>query len=273
MRLYLYKLWKTISKPIAHLTCNCSQAHAKVWHTYDTQWRAKQKGKQDESEALTLFALCISTILFDCYQLLFTSAGLIGISLSGDWGEPVDISSQKDIEAAERYVQFYVGWFATPIFHGDYPQVMKDFVGKIKCKQLFYTLVIRGKSLTTIGDCVCRKEECPAGPRHISPAHIFPPGEELHQGDLRLPWHRSFYHPLHYSEEQPIRPQQQQLLHWPWPSWAGWPTVAWPWVRVALLCALGFQTSAQLCQGDSSLIVHRKWFVLYLKCSHTDWIT
>lgn len=44
----------------------------------------------------------------------------------------MDISNQKDIEAAERYVQFYVGWFATPIFHGDYPQVMKDFVGKIK---------------------------------------------------------------------------------------------------------------------------------------------
>uniref|UniRef100_A0A3Q1I1I5 Cytosolic beta-glucosidase n=1 Tax=Anabas testudineus TaxID=64144 RepID=A0A3Q1I1I5_ANATE len=80
------------------------KAHAKVWHTYDTQWRAKQKG-------------------------------LIGISLSGDWGEPVDISSQKDIEAAERYVQFYVGWFATPIFHGDYPQVMKDFVGRKSVQQ------------------------------------------------------------------------------------------------------------------------------------------
>uniref|UniRef100_A0A3B3VMZ3 Cytosolic beta-glucosidase n=1 Tax=Poecilia latipinna TaxID=48699 RepID=A0A3B3VMZ3_9TELE len=74
------------------------KAHAKVWHTYDTQWRGKQK--------------------------------LVGISLSGDWGEPVDISNQKDIEAAERYVQFYLGWFATPIFHGDYPQVMKDFVRK-----------------------------------------------------------------------------------------------------------------------------------------------
>ncbi|XP_028286481.1 lactase-like protein [Parambassis ranga] len=75
------------------------KAHAKVWHTYDTQWRGKQKG-------------------------------LVGISLSGDWGEPVDITNQKDIEAAERYVQFYIGWFATPIFYGDYPQVMKDFIGR-----------------------------------------------------------------------------------------------------------------------------------------------
>ncbi|XP_032380544.1 lactase-like protein isoform X4 [Etheostoma spectabile] len=80
------------------------KAHAKVWHTYDTQWRAKQKG-------------------------------LIGISLSGDWGEPVDMSNQKDIEAAERYVQFYLGWFATPIFHGDYPQVMKDFIGRKSVQQ------------------------------------------------------------------------------------------------------------------------------------------
>ncbi|AWP08380.1 putative lactase-like protein [Scophthalmus maximus] len=80
------------------------KAHAKVWHTYDTQWRGKQKG-------------------------------LVGISLSGDWGEPVDISNQKDIEAAERYVQFYLGWFATPIFHGDYPQVMKDFIGRKSVQQ------------------------------------------------------------------------------------------------------------------------------------------
>lgn len=56
-------------------------------------------------------------------------AGLVGISLTADWGEPVDISNQRDIEAAERYIQFYLGWFATPLFHGDYPQVMKDYIG------------------------------------------------------------------------------------------------------------------------------------------------
>lgn len=55
--------------------------------------------------------------------------GLVGISLTADWGEPVDITNQRDIEAAERYIQFYMGWFATPIFNGDYPQVMKDYVG------------------------------------------------------------------------------------------------------------------------------------------------
>lgn len=55
--------------------------------------------------------------------------GLVGISLTADWGEPVDITNQRDIEAAERYLQFYMGWFATPIFHGDYPQVMKEYIG------------------------------------------------------------------------------------------------------------------------------------------------
>lgn len=55
--------------------------------------------------------------------------GLVGISLTADWGEPVDITNQRDIEAAERYIQFYMGWFANPLFNGDYPQVMKDYIG------------------------------------------------------------------------------------------------------------------------------------------------
>uniref|UniRef100_A0AAQ4RK94 Cytosolic beta-glucosidase n=2 Tax=Gasterosteus aculeatus aculeatus TaxID=481459 RepID=A0AAQ4RK94_GASAC len=75
------------------------KAHAQVWHTYDMKWRSRQKG-------------------------------LVGISLTADWGEPVDITNQRDIEAAERYIQFYLGWFASPIFSGDYPQVMKDYIGR-----------------------------------------------------------------------------------------------------------------------------------------------
>uniref|UniRef100_W5UL36 Cytosolic beta-glucosidase n=1 Tax=Ictalurus punctatus TaxID=7998 RepID=W5UL36_ICTPU len=83
---------------------NIIKAHAKVWHTYDIQWRSKQKG-------------------------------LVGISLSTDWGEPVDITNQRDIEAADRYMQFYLGWFAAPLFSGDYPQVMKEYVGRKSAQQ------------------------------------------------------------------------------------------------------------------------------------------
>lgn len=54
----------------------------------------------------------------------------MGISLNCDWGEPVDISNPKDVEAAERYLQFCLGWFANPIYAGDYPQVMKDRIGE-----------------------------------------------------------------------------------------------------------------------------------------------
>lgn len=56
---------------------------------------------------------------------------MVGISLSTDWGEPVDITNQRDIEAADRYMQFYLGWFAAPLFSGDYPQVMKEYVGTL----------------------------------------------------------------------------------------------------------------------------------------------
>ena len=42
----------------------------------------------------------------------------------------MDLSNQRDIQAAERYIQFYLGWFATPLFQGDYPQVMKEYIGR-----------------------------------------------------------------------------------------------------------------------------------------------
>uniref|UniRef100_A0A4W4H253 Cytosolic beta-glucosidase n=1 Tax=Electrophorus electricus TaxID=8005 RepID=A0A4W4H253_ELEEL len=83
---------------------NIIKAHAAVWHTYDTQWRDTQKG-------------------------------MVGISLSTHWGEPVDIMNDMDIEAADRYMQFNLGWFATPLFNGDYPQVMKEYVGKKSTRQ------------------------------------------------------------------------------------------------------------------------------------------
>ena len=51
--------------------------------------------------------------------------GQIGISNNCDWREPLT-NKPEDIEAAQRALLFFLGWFADPIYLGDYPQVMKD---------------------------------------------------------------------------------------------------------------------------------------------------
>lgn len=41
--------------------------------------------------------------------------GRIGISLNGDYYEPWDSSNELDHAAAERRMEFHIGWFANPI--------------------------------------------------------------------------------------------------------------------------------------------------------------
>jgi len=54
--------------------------------------------------------------------------GRIGISNNCDWREP-KTDSAKDKEAAQRSLEFFLGWFADPIWLGDYPTVMKKRLG------------------------------------------------------------------------------------------------------------------------------------------------
>ena len=50
--------------------------------------------------------------------------GKIGISNNCDWREPLT-ESIEDKAAAERAIEFFIAWFADPIYLGDYPKVMK----------------------------------------------------------------------------------------------------------------------------------------------------
>ncbi|KAL4884865.1 glycoside hydrolase superfamily [Aspergillus karnatakaensis] len=56
--------------------------------------------------------------------------GDISIVLNGHWYEPWDASNPADDEAVQRRLEFYIAWFADPVFLGkDYPDVMRNQLG------------------------------------------------------------------------------------------------------------------------------------------------
>ena len=57
--------------------------------------------------------------------------GQVGITLNIDFKFPKDPNNPADVAAAERAMQFNLGWFTNPIFgSGDYPEVMKTSIAK-----------------------------------------------------------------------------------------------------------------------------------------------
>lgn len=65
------------------------------------------------------------------YRSEFKAAqgGHIGITLNLDWNEPKDAGNPMDVQAAERANDFMLGWFAGPVFFGQYPDVMRSELG------------------------------------------------------------------------------------------------------------------------------------------------
>ena len=58
-----------------------------------------------------------------------THGGEISMVINGDWGEPWDSESEEDKAACERKIEFSIGWFSDPIYHGDYPASMRKQLG------------------------------------------------------------------------------------------------------------------------------------------------
>ncbi|XP_022988091.1 beta-glucosidase 24-like [Cucurbita maxima] len=77
---------------------NLILAHAAAANLYKTKYQAEQKGE-------------------------------IGVTLVSRWYEPYS-NSEADGKARDRAFDFSLGWFLNPIVYGDYPQSMRDLVGR-----------------------------------------------------------------------------------------------------------------------------------------------
>ncbi|PKS08054.1 hypothetical protein jhhlp_006666 [Lomentospora prolificans] len=58
--------------------------------------------------------------------------GHIMMTLDGNWSEPWDVDDPKDVEAAQRAIEFEIAWFADPLYgSGDYPASMRAQLGDV----------------------------------------------------------------------------------------------------------------------------------------------
>lgn len=71
--------------------------------------------------------------------------GQIGLTLIGRWFVPLNETSISDQMAAQRAIDFIVGWFLEPLVYGDYPKIMKDTLGeRLPRFTLLESLLVKG---------------------------------------------------------------------------------------------------------------------------------
>ncbi|XP_034248773.1 myrosinase 1-like [Thrips palmi] len=72
---------------------------------------------------------------YRAYQQNFAyQGGRLGSAINMEFAEPLT-NKPEDVEAAERYRLWRYGWWADPLFFGDYPEVMKNIIGNLSAAE------------------------------------------------------------------------------------------------------------------------------------------
>ncbi|KAH7074033.1 glycoside hydrolase superfamily [Paraphoma chrysanthemicola] len=120
------KKWITFNEPyiisiFAHLNGTLAPGHC------------REQGKDTTTEPWrvghTIILSHASVVQIYISEFQSSQNGSISIVLNGHFYEPFDSQKQTDIDAAERRMVFYIGWFGDTIFLGqDYPFAMRQYL-------------------------------------------------------------------------------------------------------------------------------------------------
>eukprot|EP00644_Phytophthora_capsici_P004544 jgi/Phyca11/111127/e_gw1.19.476.1 len=122
---YKVKYWATFNEPLTFISGgygSCDAAPGGLTQSDSNTYIVAHNVLRSHARAVALFRG------FKQSKLVGADAR-IGIVLNAEYGYPVDDSNALDVAAAERKLQFDLGWFLMPLVTGDYPEIMRERVG------------------------------------------------------------------------------------------------------------------------------------------------
>ncbi|KAK2413359.1 cyanogenic beta-glucosidase [Trifolium repens] len=132
---YCNLLFKTYGDRVRHWTTTNEAQIVAVFtymHGYDNEAAEPCQDTRICSQAYTVlhnFLICHATAT-QLYRQKFQKIqrGEIGLVISTQSFVPYS-SKAEDVAAAQRMMDFWLGWILEPLFYGDYPQIMRKLVG------------------------------------------------------------------------------------------------------------------------------------------------
>ncbi|CAI5478888.1 unnamed protein product [Closterium sp. Yama58-4] len=121
--------WLTFNEPYTFATKGYAVGDFAPGRCSDRQCCAEGDGAV-EPYVVVHHMLLAHAAAVDCYRREFQphQGGQIGIAVDSEWAEPFS-QHPDDVAAADRRMQFNLGWLLHPIFFGAYPPAMRHYVG------------------------------------------------------------------------------------------------------------------------------------------------
>ena len=125
------KHWITFNEPVTFASCGYAYGLHAPGRCSDRR-KAEEGDSGREPYLVAHWILNSHAAAVEVYRREYqvSQGGAIGITVDSDWSEPMRDSHEGDVAAAQRRMEFQVGWMLDPIFFGDYPPVMRRHVAE-----------------------------------------------------------------------------------------------------------------------------------------------